>query len=219
MKILVTWCEPFSQACRGERPDARVRPDEIPVALNYFQQTFKQQPTKLFLNRSMIEKLEKAVPEGIEIVEHNGVLSWEIRAEVDDTPNQILGGQETPPNPPDTAPSKEIIPVTPLNQSQSVKTPLRITGAEKTKIASTVTKKPVTKTRVVTGSVTKKAQLALMETLDARIVTLYEAGSDRFEKSSRTIADKLAGEGFNISFMTVNRRIREYLEEKNKGER
>ena len=83
--LLKVWCEPFTQSCRGERKDARVRPDEVPGALEYFKKILGHDVTAIHLNGKMISRIGYAFPDEVEIIEDEGVMSWEIRAVVDGT--------------------------------------------------------------------------------------------------------------------------------------
>jgi hypothetical protein len=83
--------------CDGtwERSDARAQPSDLKVAIKSFKEKTGMDVEMIYLNSKMIPRLETSVPEGIEIIEHNGVASWEIWLEG----NKPIIHQEPPPVP------------------------------------------------------------------------------------------------------------------------
>jgi hypothetical protein len=99
----LVWCEAL------ERNDASVLPGDIPLALESYRKRTGRNATMIYLNSKMKQQLEASVPEEIEVIEHNGVLSWEIQ--LDDDAGGNIGKTEfspfleRPPAPPHQEPA------------------------------------------------------------------------------------------------------------------
>lgn len=61
-----------------DRADHRVLPSDIPAALQYFLGKTGMSPDHICAGPGIKENLEGALPEGISLELHSGVLSWEI---------------------------------------------------------------------------------------------------------------------------------------------
>lgn len=179
------WCEPFIQACRGDRNDARVRPDEIPAALAYFRARGLE-PKYLYLNSSMKPVLERAVPEGIEIIVANGVASWEIWANEEKRKIQTISPAitKTPTAPLDS----------PLNQQDTIENPTQ--EHHTNPVIVTITDSPIK------VPYHRRAQITIYDPI------INEAIADG--GSLRAIAGRLKEQGIIISHMTISRRKKEF---------
>lgn len=212
---MVVWCEPFSQSCCGERNDARVRPDEIILALNDFRKRGIE-PQTLFLNRKMIERLGGSFLEGIEIVEHNGVASWEIWADADNkiSPRPVSETPAPPLNTPDSPLERKEVAVAPqhpisLPPKKRQHIQKEILTHHNPNPVKVVTKRGVTKPKSVTKGVTtvkrgqkkpkKKGVLVFkgMTPLDDRIKQLEGLGS------CQAILGQLKKEGYKTNRMKI----------------
>lgn len=80
-----------------ERADPRIQPGDILVALEEFEKDNHGPAERIFLNPRMIKKLGDSIPEGLEIIEHGGVASWEIRL---DGPDGVINPPSPAPEPP-----------------------------------------------------------------------------------------------------------------------